>query len=124
MKKLSACVLTSLFFLVSTSHVWANDIIDIEKPPIINITDFGQLIGALVGIFLIIAVIAALFYLLWGGFSWITSGGDKGKVEEAQNKIQAALIGLLIIFAIWALFNVIGNFLGINIFKLEIPKPF
>ncbi len=41
--------------------------------------------------------LAALFMLLLGAFSWITSGGDKEKVGAAQQKIQAAIIGVIMI---------------------------
>ncbi len=41
--------------------------------------------------------LAALFMLLLGAFSWITSGGDKEKVSAAQSKITAAVIGVIMI---------------------------
>jgi hypothetical protein len=42
-----------------------------------------------------------------GAISWITSGGDKGKIEDARNKITAAVIGILILASAWALFNLV-----------------
>lgn len=99
------------------------DTINITKPNIVLYTDLGKLIGNIIGLALILASLAAFIYLIWGGVEWITSGGDKAGVENAQKKIQAALLGLLIVFAVWALFSVIGTFLGINLFKLEIPTP-
>lgn len=97
--------------------------ITIQKPPNVRITDFGKLIGSIVGIALVLATLAAFIYLIWGGIEWITSGGDKAGVEAAQKKIQAALLGLLIVFATWALFTVVGRFLGIDVFNLVIPSP-
>jgi len=70
-----------------------------------------------------IATIAAFVYLLLGGFTWITSGGDKANVEAAQKRIQAAIIGLIIVFAAWALMIVIGRFLGIDPFNFVLPSP-
>ncbi len=62
----------------------------------------------------VIAVVALLvfFYLVWGGFSWITSGGDKGKTEQARGKILAAVIGLIIVASSYAILNVLVRLLG------------
>ena len=45
----------------------------------------------------IAAALAAFFYLILGGFQWITSGGDKAGTEAAREKITAAFIGLAIV---------------------------
>lgn len=96
--------------------------IDISPPPNLKILDFGKLVSALIGAALFIAVIAAFLYLLLGGFNWITSGGDKAGVEAAQKKIQAAIIGLIVVFAAWAIMLLISKFLGIeNPFQFDIP---
>ncbi|MDH7476013.1 MAG: hypothetical protein QHH09_00895 [Microgenomates group bacterium] len=50
-----------------------------------------------------IAGLAALLYLVLGALSWVTSGGDKEKVDKAQHKIQAAVIGLIVLVAVVAL---------------------
>lgn len=50
-----------------------------------------------------IAGLAALLYLIMGALSWVTSGGDKEKVDKAQQKIQAAVIGLIVLVAVVAL---------------------
>ncbi len=47
--------------------------------------------------------LAALFFLLLGAFTWITSGGDKDKVAAAQAKIQAALVGVIMIAVVLAI---------------------
>jgi hypothetical protein len=53
----------------------------------------------------------ALLYLLLGALAWITSGGDKGGVEKARDKIQAAIVGVLMIVivlaVVWTLENVV-----------------
>lgn len=75
--------------------------------------NFGSLLGGLMGGIMIIAAIAVLIYLLWGGLEWITSGGDKGKTEAARNKITQAVIGLIVLAATTAIFMLLQNFLGI-----------
>jgi len=90
--------------------------IGIAKPSGFNITSVPQLVRGAVSLVMIIAAIASFGYLIWGGITWITSGGDKGKVEEARMRISAALVGLVIVAAAWAIMLMVQHFLGINIF--------
>jgi len=55
----------------------------------------------------------AVIMILIGGFKWMTAGGNEDQVGEAKKIIIAAVIGLLIIIASWAITNfVITQFLG------------
>lgn len=47
--------------------------------------------------------ILAIIIILWGGFRWMTSGGNEEKVGEAKKVITAGIIGLVIIFTAYAL---------------------
>jgi hypothetical protein len=84
-------------------------------------TAVGLLIGNITGGIMIIAFLLAFFYLLTGAISWITSGGDKGQLEAARNKITHAIIGVIIIASVWAIMNILAPFLGITFPDLPIP---
>ena len=43
------------------------------------------------------------------------AGGDKGKVESAQKKITQSIVGLALVAASYALFQIVQYFLGIKI---------
>jgi len=82
---------------------------------------FGNIVGMAISFILIIAAVAFFFMLVLGGIKWITSGGDKGKTESARNQITAGLVGLVIVFAAWAILTLIQNFFGVNITTFNIP---
>jgi cbb3-type cytochrome oxidase subunit 3 len=84
-----------------------------------NLT-FTDLISALIRLVLVFAGIIFFFMLIIGGIQWILSGGDKGKTEAARSHITAALVGLVIIFAAWAIVNLINVFFGVNLFALNL----
>ncbi len=79
------------------------------------------IISAIIQMFLIIAALIFFFMLVFGGIQWMTSGGDKAATEAARGRITAALIGLVIIFAAWAIIALIARFFGINLFQFNIP---
>lgn len=77
-------------------------------------TDIGKLINGVLSFVMVIAALLVFGYLIMGGIEWITSGGDKTKTEGARNKITAAIIGLVILAASYAILIVILNFLGFD----------
>ena len=92
------------------------------KPPVVPVAAIGDVIGAVVGVILIIAAIAAFLFLLLGGIQWITSGGDKAGLEAARNKITNAIVGLIIVVSAWAIMILVGQFTGVNIIGgVDIP---
>ena len=78
-----------------------------------KIPSLGDLLTFVIRAFFVFAGLAALFYMLLGAFAWVTSGGDAEAVGAAQQKIQAAVVGMLIIVGvlaiIWTLEQVIFN---------------
>lgn len=74
---------------------------------------FGNLLGTLMSGIMMIAAILVFLYLIWGAIEWITSGGEKGKLEEARNKITNAILGIIVLAASTAIFVLVQNFLGI-----------
>lgn len=81
------------------------------------------IISGLIRMSLVVAAIIFFFMLVIGGIKWIASGGDKAQTESARNQITAALVGLVIVFAAWAIVQLISTFFpGINIFQLSLPS--
>ncbi len=116
---------SALGSLVLAAPAYAQEI-TINKPEEAKIVDIGKLISSVVSLAIIVAGILVFLYLVWGGIQWITSGGDKANTEKAQQRITAAVIGLAIVAASWALIRIIGTFFGINVFDAttSLPKPY
>ena len=73
------------------------------------------LVTAGINIVLVIATVVFFFMFVMGGIEWISSGGDKGKIDGARNKITSSLVGLVIVFAIFVIIFLINEIFGINI---------
>src|SRR5262245_20542097 len=80
------------------------------------------IISALIRLTLVVAAIVFFFILVIGGIRWIASGGDKAATEGARSQITAALVGLVIVFAAWAIVALINTFFHVDIFSLAIPQ--
>lgn len=97
--------------------------LSIDKPSNVAITNIGTLIRGAVQGALLVAALLVFAYLIWGGIQWITSGGDKGKTQEARDRITAALVGLAVVASAWAVMLIIQYFFGISILDDNITPP-
>ncbi|MFA5770644.1 MAG: hypothetical protein WC894_04085 [Patescibacteria group bacterium] len=106
---------------------------EISPPAAMNIggsdpvQGLGNFIAFGINMFILVAGLFLILYLLWGAFDWINSGGEKEKISKAQSKITHALIGMFLVFAVLAIFNLFaGRMLGIveeggSGFEIKLP---
>ena len=71
----------------------------------------GDYFSVIVRFFIIIAGLFTLIQFLTGGFTYITSGGDKAKVAEAGNKITMSIIGLVVMAASFVIIAIVSQLL-------------
>jgi len=81
----------------------------------------GAIIGQLVGALFIAGFLLTFVFLLLGGFTWITAGGDKTKLEKARDEITHAIIGLVVVGGAYAIAALVSQFFGLNLKALPIP---
>ncbi|MBI4100669.1 hypothetical protein HY439_02910 [Candidatus Microgenomates bacterium] len=54
------------------------------------------IIPGIIKLLLVVSFIVALIFLLLGGISWITSGGNKEGVGKAKARVTYAILGLIL----------------------------
>lgn len=54
-----------------------------------------------------LSLLGAIFIILIiiGGYRWMTAGGNEKGVEDAQNYIKRAIIGLIVTLSAWAIWS-------------------
>ncbi len=70
---------------------------------------------------LILAGVVAVFLIIWSGFQYVTSNGDKEKVDSARKRLTYAIIGLVFIFSSFMILRFISTFTGVGIEQLTTP---
>ena len=130
MKKILTTIAGTPLYLAMTATSFAAPANDNLNPcpesgqfsVICGFNDMGAVLGFVITIAFIIAILIALFFLIWGGIKWISSGGDKGGVEAARNQIIAAVIGLIIVFLAFFILNLVLGLFGLSLFSLKLPQ--
>ena len=78
-----------------------------REPYDVQPNDNGPELSAVVGkiINTALTLLGAIFLILiiYGGFKWMTAGGDPGKVEKEMDIIKNSLIGLVIVLGAYAI---------------------
>jgi len=78
-----------------------------EKAPEVTAVA-GKIVGVVIGLSGFLLAI----YLVYGGFLWMTSGGEEEKIKKAKGMITNAIIGLVIVILAYAISNFVIERLG------------
>ncbi len=73
------------------------------------ISSVPNVIGKIVGLALSFVGLAFFVLMIYAGFLWMFARGNDQDVQKAKDLIQAAVIGLIIVLAAYAITMFIGN---------------
>ncbi|MDD4995086.1 MAG: hypothetical protein PHW53_01285 [Patescibacteria group bacterium] len=80
-------------------------------------------VGRVISIFLSLVGVIFFVLLIYGGILWMTAMGNEETVKRAKNLITSAILGLIIIFAAYAIAQfVISMLLGAEV-QPTAPTP-
>ena len=68
-----------------------------------------EAILVVINFFLFFLGLVATVFVIYGGFLYITAGGDDGKVESAKKILMYSVVGILICLMSFALINTVTN---------------
>lgn len=57
--------------------------------------------------------VLVLAMFVWGGFEWLISAGDAGKVKSGKDKMKNAVIGMIIVFTAYIMVQFAVTNLGL-----------
>ena len=91
--------------------------IDPEQIGLPKLGSIGELVSNIWNLVLYGAGILMFFYLLFGGFKYLTAGGDEKAVQVAKKMLTNAITGMLIVFATYWIVLIVGEVIGITIIE-------
>jgi uncharacterized membrane protein len=98
LKRLAATVGAGVLALAASAQtVFAQEQEDVPREYPFQNDSLAGIAGQVIRYIMMLGAIIALIFLVIGGVSYITSGGDKMKVQDAQGKITSAIVGLVIV---------------------------
>ena len=82
--------------------------------PITGITNLSELFGTILNVLLYVGVGVCLIFLILGGITYATSGGDPKAADKAKSSITSAIIGLVVIIGFRVIVGIILKLLGVG----------
>jgi hypothetical protein len=78
------------------------------------LANMETLISNLIGALTVVGSILFVVYFILGAFEWISSGGDKGKLEHARNRMMYGILGMIIIVGAYSLLGLLSGIIGLD----------
>mgnify|MGYP001081418804 CR=1 FL=1 len=104
-------------FLVKTARAEDISLKPPEKFGELESVTVASMVSGIISFLLIGASLIFFVMLVLGGIKWIMSEGDEAKVKSARDQVQNALIGLVVVFAAWAILTLIGSVFGVQLLE-------
>ncbi len=74
-------------------------------------TSIPGALGKIIGAGLSLIGVLFLVLMIYGGFRWMIARGNDTEIEKAKHLIEAAIMGLIIVVAAYAITTFVGNIL-------------
>lgn len=85
-------------------------------PPIggyaINLEEIKRIIEVVARFLIIVGVIIAVIFIIWGGITYMAAGGDEGKAGTAKTRIINGVIGAAIVLGVGLILQTIAGFVA------------
>jgi hypothetical protein len=78
------------------------------------VNDLGIYLSSVLSLVMVVCLLLVFYNFIQAGFQWITSGGDKSKIEDARMRITNAFIGIIIVSASFATAGFVAYILGLG----------
>lgn len=86
-----------------------------------GVDQFSQFIQTIIGWLFVSGVLVFILFFLINAIKYIASQGDKQSVESARMGILQAVIGIVVLFGLWAVLRLIQQVFGVCMLDIPIP---
>ena len=88
---------------------WGECVQKIGNSEVATLNCIGPLFENIIGALLSFAGAVALFFIIFSGFKYMTSGGDSKQLEGARKTLTYAIIGLVVILGSFFIINLVST---------------
>jgi hypothetical protein len=75
----------------------------------ITLTDVQGLIETIARFMILVSVIIAVIFIVWGGISYMSAGDDSSRISAARSRIINGIIGALVVLAVGLILQTLAS---------------
>lgn len=121
MRRIVSLASSTIVFLTTTVPAYAQGSIEGFDESVVPFTNLGRLMSNALALLFFFAALLTFFFIVVGGIQWITAGGDAKAAQAARDRITAAVVGLIVVVAAFAITLILGQVFGIDLFNYQFP---
>lgn len=89
-------------------------------PPIsgnaIDLSEIQRIIETIARFLIIVGVIIAVIFIIWGGIMYMTAGGDDAKAGDAKKRILNGVIGAAVVLGVGVILQTVAGLVSRTFF--------
>ena len=82
----------------------------------VTLTDIQDLIGTIARFLIIISVVVAVIFIVWGGINYMAAGDDASRTSDAKARIFHGIIGALVVLAVGLILQTLATVVNWTVF--------
>lgn len=86
-----------------------------------GVSIFSDFIVTIIGWLFLSGILVFVLFFFINAIKYIASSGDKQGIESARMGIIQGVVGLVVLFALWAILRVLENVFGVCLLQIPVP---
>jgi len=82
----------------------------------LTLAEAEDLINRIARFMIVVSVVVAVIFIIWGAVVWITAGGSEDRLKKGRGIVWNGVLGALIIFLIGVILQTISNLVARTFF--------
>jgi len=83
----------------------------------ITLNEIERLIGQIATFLIIVGVVLAVIFIIWGGITYMAAAGDPGKAATAKTRIFNGIIGAAVVLGVGVILQTIAGLVARTFFN-------
>lgn len=112
-KKLARTTLIALTVMAVLTPVLALAALPTPTPPVtgtgITLVEIEALLNRIAKFLIVVSIIIAVIFIVWGGILYMAARGDEGKVETAKSTIYNGIIGAAVVLGVGVILQTLAG---------------
>ena len=82
----------------------------------VSLDEVQSLIEGIARFLIIVSIVIAVIFIIWGGIRWITAGGSEDAIKKAKQTVWNGIIGALIVLAVGVILQTLAGIVARTFF--------
>ncbi|MDP2648260.1 MAG: hypothetical protein Q8P35_03410 [Candidatus Yanofskybacteria bacterium] len=121
MSKSTKILYAVLMFLVLAAPTVSLAILSTPQPPVgggvVTLSELEDTVRAIARFLIVISIVIAVIFIIWGGIRWMAAMGNDTAVEEAKKTIKNGIYGAAIVLGVGVILNTLAAVFTRDVFR-------